>query len=156
MEIVTITIAVIALIYGVVNHFRVTKLSSKLTVMRDSHYRNSQKWSHLEETTRQSLAKLNYELKKQTGQLKFHKDMTFKDALQINPKVEEVMATMHVGGCPDCAVDLNETLEYGAAKNSVNIEQFLIELNNLPEPDEVKSVDTNKNFKMDPALKIIQ
>ncbi len=155
MEILAFSLAGLALAYAVFNYFKIKKVSAKLNLVSDSHYRHTRHQSYFEEKTLQEVARLKYEMKKAAGQLPFHKKMTFKEALAINPKVEEVMGSMHVGGCPDCAVDLNETLEYGAAKNNVDMEEFLIALNNLPEPEENSERKYNSNFQNHPGLKIV-
>jgi hypothetical protein len=151
MEILAISLAGLVLAYAVFNHFKIKKVTDKLNLVSDSHYLHTRHQSNFEEKTLQEIARVKYEIKKAAGKLTFHEKMTFKEALAINPKVEEVMGSMHVGGCPDCAVDLNETLEYGAAKNNVGVEEFLIALNNLPELEETEKI----NSKSHSALKIV-
>ncbi|NIR50816.1 hypothetical protein GWO43_19625 [candidate division KSB1 bacterium] len=156
MEWVAVIIATAAIAYALINQVRLKKLSHKLALLRESYDRHRTHRTKSEEETQQKLARLNYELKKQNGSLKFHKDMTFHEALTVNPKVEEVMGSMHVGGCPDCAVDLNEILAYGAAKNSVDVEEFLIALNNLPEPEESETMGKIGPDEKHPELKVVE
>ncbi len=121
--------------------------------MTQSLTRTRRKLEFVEETLGQEIAKLRYGLKKNTGQLTFHGDMTFKEALAINPRVQEIMGEMHVGGCPDCAVDLKQTLAYGAAINNVGVEDFLVALNDLPES---KSATNKPDKSQHPELVILQ
>jgi hypothetical protein len=114
---------------------RLKKQNDTLKHLKQTQLNIRRKLEYLEETFGQEVAALNYEFQKQSDTLRFAGDMTFKEALAANPRVEEVMIAMHVGGCPDCAVSLDETLAHGAAKNSVDVEEFLIALNNLPAHD---------------------
>jgi len=131
----------------------IRKLSARLESMTQSLTRTRRKLEFVEETLGQEIAKLRYGLKKNTGQLTFHGDMTFKEALAINPRVQEIMGEMHVGGCPDCAVDLKQTLAYGAAINNVGVEDFLVALNDLPES---KSATNKPDKSQHPELVILQ
>lgn len=128
-------------------------LSARLESTDRSLARTRRKLEFVEETLKQEIAKLRYGLKKNTGQLTFHGDMTFKEALAINPRVQEIMGEMHVGGCPDCAVDLKQTLAYGAAINNVGVEDFLVALNDLPES---KSATNKPEKSQHPELVILQ
>lgn len=131
----------------------IRKLSARLESMTQSLTRTRRKLEFVEETLGQEIAKLRYGLKKNTGQLTFHGDMTFKESLAINPRVQEIMGEMHVGGCPDCAVDLKQTLAYGAAINNVGVEDFLVALNDLPES---KSATNKPDKSQHPELVILQ
>ncbi len=114
--------------------FYCRRLSARVANMLDSHARAVRKLELLEENLSQSLAKARYEFRKQRNELKFHAEMTFREALALNPDVQQIMNKMHVGGCPDCAVELDQTLGYGAASNAVGVEAFLVALNNLDDP----------------------
>lgn len=138
METLAWGVAFAALAYAVYNHFQTKKLSARCERLSDSLSRTIRKLELVEHTLSDDIAALRYDIKKQQGKLVFHEDMTFKEALDINPRVQEVMNEMHVGGCPDCAVDTNQTLAYGAAINSVDVRKFLVALNNLPMPEQNK------------------
>jgi len=129
---------------------RVHHLSRRLHRLIDSHARAVRKLEFVENSVTQDIAKLNFELKKYQGDLTFHADMTFSEALAVNVRVQDVMNEMHVGGCPDCKVELNQTLAYGAAINSVSPEAFLIALNNLEAP-----ANQPKQPSIDSELKLL-
>lgn len=151
-----IALAALAVIGAVFQHIKSKQLSAKVESLRQSLSRQTRKLEFVEEKLQQDLSRLNYEFKKETGHLRFTKDMTFQEALALNPKVEEVMGAMHVGGCPDCAVDLSETLAYGAAKNSVDVEEFLLALNNLPDPaDQSKYKNDKAKIRRNAQLNVI-
>jgi len=131
------------------------KQNDLLKHLKETQLHIRRKLEYLEEKFEQDVAALNYRFQKQNGTLRFPGDMTFEQALESNPKVEEIMMAMHVGGCPDCAVSMDETLAHGAARNGVAVEDFLIALNNLPQQDDngQKSSDSSESH---PKLKIIQ
>lgn len=60
--------------------------------------------------------------------LKFSRDMTFYQAIQLSPKVAEVLAK-HNLGCLGCMSAMNETLEHGAMAHGLDVEELLKDLN---------------------------
>lgn len=131
------------------------KQNESLQHLKETQLKIRRKLEYLEETFGQDVAALNYQFQKQNGTLRFPGDMTFEQALESEPKVEEVMMAMHVGGCPDCAVSMDETLARGAARNGVDVEEFLIALNNLPRQDD-NGHHSREAPESHPKLKIIQ
>lgn len=129
---------------------RVRRLNAGLKRISDSHARAVRKMEFIEDTLAGDIAKLKFDLKNYHGDLTFKSDMTFRQALAVNPKVQNVMNEMHVGGCPDCRVELDQTLAQGAAVNSVSPEAFLVRLNNLEAP-----VSQPKQPAVDSELKLL-
>ncbi len=130
-----LSLALGALAYAAYLHRRGRRLAEEVSRLRDSYERFRRHTETEVARVAEAAARARYEALKQAGRLRFHEKMTFREALAINPNVEQAMVTLHVGGCPDCAVDLDETLAYGAAKNGMDVEAFLIALNNLPESE---------------------
>ena len=58
-----------------------------------------------------ALTDLRFEQRRQAGETIFTPSMTIADALQVHPKVSEVLASFHLGGCSSCAVSDVDTIE---------------------------------------------
>ncbi|GAM11722.1 hypothetical protein OR1_04038 [Geobacter sp. OR-1] len=64
---------------------------------------------------------------------RFNKDMTFSQALQVNPQgVASVLREYHLG-CIGCMGAQNESLEQGAQAHGLDVEELLKALNAIPE-----------------------
>ncbi|RMF67918.1 MAG: hypothetical protein D6743_04140 [Calditrichaeota bacterium] len=137
METIAFGVAVAALAVACYTLVKLRKLTRGHRQLQASHSRALGNLNRLEENLTKRVNRLNYALREQSGRLRFREEMTFEQALAIDPRVEEVMAEMHVGGCPDCAVDVHETLAAGAARNGVNVLDFLSALNALSESEEL-------------------
>ena len=66
---------------------------------------------------------------------KFNKDMTIGDAMAIHPRVREVFAGYHLGGCAHCVINEFETIEQVTGGYGVPLEPFLETLESLVEED---------------------
>lgn len=66
----------------------------------------------------------------------FNVDMTIAEAMSMHPRVREVFAAFHLGGCAHCAVNQYETIGQVCAGYGVEPEMLLDVLEGLMEPDE--------------------
>ncbi len=64
----------------------------------------------------------------------FSLDMTISQALGVHPRVREVLAAFHLGGCAHCHINEVETLEQVCQGYGVDAEQLLEVLEGLMEP----------------------
>ncbi len=55
-------------------------------------------------------------------------EMLISEVLAIHPRMKEVLASMHLGGCNSCSVSSSETLGQGAASYGLNIHEILAEI----------------------------
>jgi hybrid cluster-associated redox disulfide protein len=55
----------------------------------------------------------------------FSPDMTIGEAMSVHPRVREVFAAFHLGGCAHCAINQYETLEQVCAGYGVDLEMLL-------------------------------
>ncbi|MBT0664288.1 DUF1858 domain-containing protein [Geobacter pelophilus] len=63
---------------------------------------------------------------------RFNKDMTFSQALQIDPQgVAAVLKNYHLG-CIGCMGAQNESLEQGAQAHGIDVNAILKDLNAIP------------------------
>jgi hybrid cluster-associated redox disulfide protein len=57
------------------------------------------------------LRDLRMEMRRRAGELSFTPSMTIKEAMEVHPRVGEVLASYHLGGCSQCAVSDVDTIE---------------------------------------------
>lgn len=55
----------------------------------------------------------------------FDLDMTIGEAMAVHPRVREVMAVFHLGGCAHCAINQVETLGQVCAGYGVDSDELL-------------------------------
>lgn len=60
--------------------------------------------------------------------LKVNKDMTFKEVLDMGPRVVQVFVKYNMG-CVGCAAAKFESIEQGAKAHGVNLDDLLRDLN---------------------------
>lgn len=88
----------------------------------------------LNETT----GKLNEQLsdqrlaaRQQSGETIFSPKMTIAEAMQVHPKVSEVLDGFHLGGCSHCAVSDVDTLEGACQTYGIDQKALMAALNGL-------------------------
>lgn len=73
-------------------------------------------------------AQVRIEIKKQSGQTIFTPDMSVKEAQMVHPNAQQVMASLHLGGCSTCAED---SLAKASHDHGVDLNLLLSHLNKL-------------------------
>lgn len=63
----------------------------------------------------------------------FHPDMTVGEAMEMHPRVAEVFAAFHLGGCSHCGIRAFETIEQVCMAYGVDLETLLEVLEGLME-----------------------
>lgn len=65
----------------------------------------------------------------------FHLDMPIQEAMQIHPRVREVFAAFHLGGCAHCAMGQFETIGQVCAGYGIDPDALLDVLEGLVEEE---------------------
>jgi hybrid cluster-associated redox disulfide protein len=84
--------------------------------------------------TREGLAGLRLEMRQRAGEPGFSPDMTIADAMSVHPKVTEVLASFHLGGCSHCAVSDVDTIEGACQSYGIDQRALMTALNQLIDP----------------------
>ncbi|MCL4693283.1 MAG: disulfide oxidoreductase [Candidatus Hydrogenedentes bacterium] len=69
----------------------------------------------------------------------FSLDMTIGEAMSIHPRVAEVFAAFHLGGCSHCGINQYETIGQVTAGYGVDADMLLEVLEGLMQPQEEAS-----------------
>ena len=65
----------------------------------------------------------------------FRADMAVAEAMAVHPRVAEVFAAFHLGGCAHCGISHYETIEQVCAAYGVEVEVLLEVLEGILEKD---------------------
>ncbi len=63
----------------------------------------------------------------------FRPDMTVAEAMKLHPRVGEVFAAFHLGGCSHCGISTFETIEQVCMAYGVDVETLMEVLEDLME-----------------------
>ena len=72
----------------------------------------------------------------------FHPDMPVAEAMSMHPRVAEVFAAFHLGGCSHCGISQFETIAQVCMGYGVDLEVLLEVLEGLMEQDSEQATGT--------------
>ncbi len=131
MDIAALVVAVLALIGAFLATRRVATVQERLD-------RTTSELRELRSTTNAALGELQGKLndlslqaRRQAGQPIFEPRMTIADAMSVHPKVVEVLANFHLGGCSHCAVSDVDTIEGACQTYGIDQTALMNALNGL-------------------------
>ena len=77
------------------------------------------------------LNELSLQVRRQSGQPIFNPRMTISEAMGVHPKVVDVLASFHLGGCSHCAVSDVDTIEGACQTYAIDQTALMNALNGL-------------------------
>jgi hybrid cluster-associated redox disulfide protein len=87
--------------------------------------------NELENTVQRELQMLRALVRQHEGGLLFAPTMKIADAITIDPRVRDVLAQFHLGGCSSCAVNEEHTIEEAARGYGVELGRLMAALTAL-------------------------
>jgi len=133
-------VACIAVGLALATWLRVRSLRESLQDAHRRVYLAQARLNELEQSVHKELRAVRADIRRQAGKARFDPRMKLADAVAIDPRVRDVMAQFHLGGCQACAVNEEETIEQAAMSYGVNIDQLLTALDALSdEPPQLQS-----------------
>jgi hybrid cluster-associated redox disulfide protein len=90
----------------------------------------------LENTMQKELQAVRTLVQRQAGGPPFEPTMKIADAVAIDPRVREVLARFHLGGCNACAIDEEHTIEQAALSYGADLERLMVALTSLSDGPE--------------------
>lgn len=85
----------------------------------------------MESMMQQELQTLRAFMRRQSGGPLFESTMKIADAIAIEPRVRDVLAQFHLGGCSSCAVNEEDTIEQAAMSYGVDLGRLMATLTAL-------------------------
>ncbi len=126
-----LALAAVALIYAWKLSHELATANRRLDRYNRALFDADEQIRRLREDLAASSARLHVELMQRTGGLEFAPHMTVREAQQIHPQVQQVLAGFHLGGCSSCAVEPDDTLAEICSDHGVDPAVLLATLNGL-------------------------
>ncbi len=138
MPIISLLLSLVALGWGFLTHRRATEAEVRLENVRNSHFRLADQQRSDSDTLKAEIRALREQLRIQRGGARFHEAMTVGAAMELDPRVVDVLGAFHIGGCSSCAVSPEDTLRYAAEGNGQSLDTVLQALNQLGSREEAE------------------
>jgi hybrid cluster-associated redox disulfide protein len=124
-------IACVALGIAAITFFRQRLLRDALREAQRRLYLAQARLSELESTVQQERQALRSLMRRQSGGPLFEPSMKIAEAIAIDPRIRDVLAQFHLGGCSSCAIDEEHTIEQAALSYGVDLDRLMVALTAL-------------------------
>jgi hybrid cluster-associated redox disulfide protein len=128
--------ALAALAIAALSLFRQRFLREALRDAQRRLYLAQARVSELDSTVQKELQTLRGLIRRQTGGLRFEATMKITDAIAIDPRIRDVLAQFHLGGCSSCAVNEDHTIAQAAMSYGVDLDRLMAALTALSDGQE--------------------
>jgi hybrid cluster-associated redox disulfide protein len=131
MQIIALIVAVLALIVAFFAFRRAGALAERAERAASSVVELRSALNETNDKLDSALTDLRFEQRRQAGETIFTPKMTIAEAMQVHPKVSEVLASFHLGGCSHCAVSDVDTIEGACQTYGIDQSALMGALNGL-------------------------
>lgn len=136
---IDIVLTILIIVLGGVSFLLWQKMKAmrqRLEILNDRLYSWGAETRAMMEELRKQIRRLDFEIRRQAGKIEITPDIRIADLLALHPRMKEVLAAMHLGGCSSCATSEQETLAAGAASYGLDIATILAEIGRfIEDPD---------------------
>ncbi len=131
MATAALIVAIFALLVAFLAYQRARGLQERLehTTSQLSELRGAV--SAANEALENRLTDVRLGLRRQSGETIFNPEMTIAEALNVHPKVSEILADFHLGGCSHCAVSDVDTIQGACQTYGIDQAALMDALNGL-------------------------
>jgi hybrid cluster-associated redox disulfide protein len=134
IQIIALVVAVAAIAIAYLAIRRAGALDLRLARLNDDLITLRSRLDESQAKLSSQIVDLRLVQRRQAGELKFEPGMTIADALQIHPRVAEILAAYHLGGCSNCAVSDVDTIEGACQTYGIDQNALMQTLNGLLDP----------------------
>jgi hybrid cluster-associated redox disulfide protein len=131
ITVLTVLIALVALGVAAITFFRQRFLRDALRDAQRRLYLAQARLNELENTLQKELLALRSLLRRQSGGPVFDPSMKIADAIAIDPRIRDVLAQFHLGGCSSCAINEEHTIEQAAMSYGLDLDRLMAALTAL-------------------------
>jgi hybrid cluster-associated redox disulfide protein len=125
-----------ALGLGSLTLFRQRFLRDALRDAQRRLYLAQARLTELESTVQKELQALRGLMRQQSGGPLFESTMKIADAIAIDPRIRDVLAQFHLGGCSSCAVNEDQTIAQAAMSYGADLDRLMAALSALSDGPE--------------------
>lgn len=148
METVALIVAIIAVLVAALASRQANRLQTRLDEATRALHDLAGALAETSEGLDAKLNEVRLNLRQQSGEQIFTPKMTIADAMDVHPKVREVLAGFHLGGCSNCAVSDVDTIEGACQSYGIDQSALMAALNALVSGGSGGSVGPAKGVKM--------
>lgn len=131
MTIAALIVAICALLIALLAMKRAGTLAERLDHAMSSLVELRGTLTAANEQMAEKLTELKLAARRQSGEALFEPKMTIAEALTVHPRVQDVLASFHLGGCSHCAVSDVDTIEGACQTYGVEQGALMAALNGL-------------------------
>lgn len=131
MEIAVLILAVLALLVAYLALRRASLLREDLAQTTDAVAELRSALVETQEKLNERLLDLRLAARHQAGETVFSPKMTIAEAMQVHPRVSEVLDNFHLGGCSHCEVSDVDTIEGACQTYGIDQKALMAALNAL-------------------------
>ena len=135
MATAALIIAILALLGAFLAMRRISGLQERLERTTGQLYELRSAVTAANEEREQKLNEMRLEMRRQAGEAIFDPQMTIADAMSVHPKVQDVLASFHLGGCSHCAISDVDTIEGACQSYGIDQAALMTALNGLVSGD---------------------
>jgi hybrid cluster-associated redox disulfide protein len=128
ITVLTVLLAMVALGIAAITLFRQRFLRETLRDAQRRLYLAQARLNELESTVQKELQALRSMLQRQSGAPLFASSMKIADAIAIDPRIRDLLAQFHLGGCSSCAINEEHTIEQAALSYGVDLDRLMAAL----------------------------
>jgi hybrid cluster-associated redox disulfide protein len=128
ITVLSVLIAVVALGMAAITFFRQRFLRDSLRDAQRRLYLVQARLNELETTLQKELHALRSLLRRQSGGAIFDPSMKITDAIAIDPRIRDVFAQFHLGGCSSCTINEEHTIEQAAMSYCLDLDRLMAAL----------------------------
>jgi hybrid cluster-associated redox disulfide protein len=139
MATAALIVAALALVVAYLAVRRAAALNQRLGSVDSSLISLRAEMTEVRSRLEAQLLELRLDLRRQAGDLKFEPAMTIAEALQVHPRVAEVLAEFQLGGCSNCAVSDVDTIQGACQTYGIDQNALMRALNALLGPKDGRS-----------------
>ena len=131
MTIAALIVAVVALVLGFMAWGRASAAGRDAAQLREDLHQARLDLAATRDSLQAKIDDLGREARRSAGDLRFMPSMTIAEAMEVDPRVVQVLADFHLGGCSNCAVSDVDTLEGACRSYGIDQESLMLALNRL-------------------------
>ena len=131
MAIAALIVAAVAFVVAFLGMRRASTLQERLDRAMSAVFEMRSALNETNEKLDAKLFDLRLDLRRQSGETIFTPKMTIAEAMDVHPKVNEVLASFHLGGCSHCAVSDVDTIEGACQTYGIDQAALIDALNGL-------------------------
>jgi hybrid cluster-associated redox disulfide protein len=128
ITVLVVLIGCVALGIAAITFFRQRFLRDALRDAQRRLYLAQARLNELESTVQKELQALRSMMQRQSGGPLFVPSMKIAEAIAIDPRIRDVLAQFHLGGCSSCAINEEHTIEQAAMSYGVDLDRLMAAL----------------------------